>query len=77
MKPESNIDAVEDDDSPDEWDQRIIDTGCYQENLNLQLCHADKGDWRECLKEMEEFRKCWDNNKNNQRTSTVNMEECD
>lgn len=59
------------DDEPDEWDKRIINTGCYEENLALQLCHADKGDWRQCLGEMEAFRKCWDSNKNNQRTATV------
>lgn len=60
------------DDEPDEWDQRILKTGCYEENLALQLCHADRGDWRKCLGEMEAFRKCWDLNKNNDRTKTVN-----
>lgn len=59
------------DDEPDEWDKRILNTGCYEENLALQLCHADKGDWRKCLGEMAAFRKCWDQNKNNARTSTV------
>lgn len=64
-----------DDDAPDEWDQRIMDTGCHEENLKLQLCHADTGDWRKCLKEMLEFKTCWDKNKNNERTHTVNNEE--
>lgn len=59
------------DDEPDEWDQRILKTGCYEENLALQLCHADEGDWRKCLGEMETFRKCWDQHKNNERTLTV------
>lgn len=63
--------VLEDDDAPDEWDQRILNTGCYEENLALQLCHADKGDWRQCLAEMETFRKCWQKNQNNERTKTV------
>lgn len=59
---------------PDDWDKRIINTGCYEENITLQLCHADKGDWRKCLAEMAAFRKCWDANKNNERTLTVENE---
>lgn len=43
---------MSDDDAPDDWDQRIIDTGCAKENLALQLCHADKGDWRQCIQEV-------------------------
>lgn len=62
---------IDDDDEPDEWDKRIMKTGCHEENLALQLCHADTGDWRKCLKEMQAFRECWDRNKNNERTSTV------
>lgn len=78
MKPSYNTSTIspeDDDDAPDEWDQRIINTGCHEENLKLQLCHADTGDWRLCLKEMQAFKKCWDENKNNERTSTVNNEE--
>lgn len=66
----NNMNPTEDD-SPDEWDQRIIDTGCDKENLRLQLCHADTGDWRKCSKELEEFRMCWQKNNNNRRTRTV------
>lgn len=61
----------EEDDEPDEWDQRIINTGCHKENLKLQLCHADTGDWRQCTKELQAFKECWDKNKNNERTLTV------
>ncbi|KAM9923973.1 hypothetical protein OXX59_004854 [Metschnikowia pulcherrima] len=73
MKPTANNPpSTQDyDDSPDEWDQRILNTGCYEENLALQLCHADEGDWRKCLGQMAAFRKCWDANKNNERTHTV------
>ncbi|CAK7895434.1 cytochrome oxidase assembly factor 4 [[Candida] anglica] len=72
MKPTNPVKPVEDDDEPDEWDQRILNTGCHEENLKLQLCHADSGDWRKCLNEMKAFKECWDANKNNERTSTVN-----
>lgn len=51
-------DIVEDDD-PDQWDKRLVDSGCYMENLVLQLCHAESNDWRDCLLEMKLFRKCW------------------
>lgn len=73
MQPDPKVATPQDDDEePDEWDQRIISTGCDKENLKLQLCHADSGDWRKCSKELEEFRKCWAEHGNNNRTSTVN-----
>ena len=59
------------DDEPDEWDVRISKTGCFAENEALQLCHADTGDWRKCIKEMQAFRECWAKHANDQRTSTV------
>lgn len=79
MQPDNSVsnprDEELDDDEPDEWDQRIIKTGCHEENLKLQLCHADTGDWRQCTQEMEAFRKCWEVNNNNVRTRTVNMDQ--
>lgn len=59
------------DDDPDDWDVRIIETGCAEENEALQLCHADTGDWRKCLPLMKAFRECWARHNNDQRTSTV------
>lgn len=56
----------------DQWDKRINNTGCYVENLALQLCHADTNDWRECLGEMQAFKECWQQNGNNDRVNTVN-----
>lgn len=67
-QPYSNM--SEDYDEPDEWDKRIIKTGCADENLALTLCHADHKDWRACLKEMEAFKKCWASHNNNQRVHT-------
>lgn len=55
----------------DPWDSRIRETGCFQENEDLQICRYDTGDWRKCLKEMKAFRDCWEKNKNTQRVSTV------
>lgn len=66
---------MDEDDQPDEWDQRIMDTGCHEENLKLQLCHADTGDWRKCTEEMKAFQRCWAANKNNERTKTVDNED--
>lgn len=62
------------DDQPDEWDKRIISTGCAEENLRLQLCHYDTNDWRQCTKEMEAFRRCWAEHNNNERTHTVDAD---
>ncbi|KAK9378708.1 uncharacterized protein V2V93DRAFT_375623 [Kockiozyma suomiensis] len=61
--------SKEDEDSPDEWDQRIADTGCAAENTRLTDCYADNGrDWRKCVKEMQDLKKCWDLKKNDERT---------
>ncbi|CUS23091.1 LAQU0S08e01926g1_1 [Lachancea quebecensis] len=58
-------------DDEDAWDKRINDTGCYVENMALQLCHADTNDWRKCLGEMALFRQCWEQKGNRERVSTV------
>lgn len=55
----------------DPWNKRISETGCFQENEDLQICRYDKGDWRKCLKEMKAFRDCWEKHKNAQRVSTI------
>ncbi|QOU18130.1 hypothetical protein BRETT_005190 [Brettanomyces bruxellensis] len=65
---DNDDDDDDDDDEPDEWDQRIEKTGCAKENLALQLCHYDTGDWRKCIDEMNAFRKCWSEHQNNERT---------
>lgn len=54
---EGNSDDNEeiDDDEPDEWDKRIIKTGCSEENFNLQICYADNKDWRKCTKEVSVY----------------------
>lgn len=65
---------IRDDQDPDDWDKRITDTGCYVENMALQLCHAETGDWRQCFKEMEAFRKCWETNGNRERVQTIDRE---
>lgn len=66
----TNINDV-DDDEPDEWDRRIINTGCYDENFKLHMCYADTKDWRLCTKEMEEFKNCWKQHGNDERTHTT------
>ncbi|SCV99828.1 LAFE_0B03400g1_1 [Lachancea fermentati] len=55
----------------DDWDTRIDKTGCYVENMALQLCHADTNDWRQCLNEMALFKKCWESKGNRERVGTV------
>lgn len=61
-------------DERDDWDKRITDTGCYVENLALQLCHAETNDWRQCFPEMAQFRSCWEKNGNRDRVQTVDRE---
>lgn len=65
---------VQEDEDPDAWDTRISKTGCYVENLALQLCHAETGDWRQCFNEMTLFRECWEQNGNRERVSTVDVD---
>ncbi|KAF8535828.1 hypothetical protein BDD12DRAFT_912547, partial [Trichophaea hybrida] len=43
---------VEDEDEPDDWDKRIIDTGCSAENEKLRFCFVDRKDWRLCKTEV-------------------------
>ncbi|CAK7213562.1 hypothetical protein SCUCBS95973_001838 [Sporothrix curviconia] len=75
-KDESNAAAAaaEDDDEPDEWDKRIFSTGCADENAKLTDCYFEKRDWRACKDEMERFRECWKAHRNDERTSTKDVE---
>lgn len=68
---------LESEDTVDEWEERIIKTGCAEENERLQICHYDKQDWRQCLPEMEAFRKCWAIHGNRERVHTVDNDEKD
>ncbi|KAJ2220325.1 hypothetical protein H4R99_002284 [Coemansia sp. RSA 1722] len=52
----------QDGDEDDAWDQRIKTTGCFKENEALLICHADTGDWRKCLAEMNAFKRCMKRN---------------
>ncbi|KAJ2273577.1 hypothetical protein J3F81_002593 [Coemansia sp. RSA 371] len=52
-----------DDDEDDEWDKRIRRTGCFKENEELLICHADTNDWRKCLRELTAFKQCMQANK--------------
>ncbi|TID14784.1 hypothetical protein CANINC_004455 [Pichia inconspicua] len=69
--------VAESEDTVDEWEERIIKTGCAEENERLQICHYDKQDWRQCLPEMEAFRKCWAIHGNRERVHTVDNDEKD
>ncbi|KAJ1812514.1 hypothetical protein LPJ56_005481 [Coemansia sp. RSA 2599] len=55
-------DDGDDDDDEDAWDKRIKTTGCFKENEALLICHADTGDWRKCLAEMNAFKQCMKRN---------------
>ncbi|CCH61757.1 hypothetical protein TBLA_0F02150 [Henningerozyma blattae CBS 6284] len=59
----------------DNWDTRIDDTGCYIENLALQLCHAETNDWRKCMLEMQAFRRCWEIKGNRDRVPTIDRDD--
>ncbi|KAF9915567.1 hypothetical protein BX616_005855 [Lobosporangium transversale] len=48
----------------DEYEKRIKRTGCSTENEALQLCYAEKHDWRACKDAMNAFRECWKRNGN-------------
>ncbi|KAI5295180.1 hypothetical protein KEM52_002132 [Ascosphaera acerosa] len=48
---EEEEEEEEEDDQPDEWDQRIMDTGCQAEQLRMNDCYYDSRDWRKCTEE--------------------------
>ncbi|KAJ2024193.1 hypothetical protein GGI03_007503, partial [Coemansia sp. RSA 2337] len=52
-------------DEDDAWDKRIRKTGCFAENEQLLVCHADTNDWRQCARELAAFKKCMELNKQN------------
>ncbi|PSR78557.1 hypothetical protein BD289DRAFT_485958 [Coniella lustricola] len=62
--------AQVDDDEPDEWDKRILKTGCADENMRMTDCYYEKKDWRKCKDEMEAFTRCWKAHGNDERTSS-------
>ena len=43
----------------DPWITRIKKSGCFTEHEQLQDCYFEKKDWRECRKEMDAFRACF------------------
>lgn len=59
-----NKEDEEEEEEEDEYEKRIERTGCYAENEALQLCYAEKHDWRACKDAMEAFRDCWKRNGN-------------
>ncbi|KAI0998569.1 hypothetical protein K3495_g9626 [Podosphaera aphanis] len=67
-KSENDSKAKVEDDEPDDWEQRILDTGCAVENTKMNDCYYDKKDWRACKQELELFRKCWMKHRNDKRT---------
>ncbi|KAL6865642.1 hypothetical protein ACO1O0_001737 [Amphichorda felina] len=62
--------VVEEDDEPDEWDKRIFSTGCADENAKMTDCYFEKKDWRACAEEMEQFKRCWKQHGNDERTGS-------
>ncbi|KAI8050825.1 hypothetical protein BDF22DRAFT_693600 [Syncephalis plumigaleata] len=58
-KKQAKVVVEDDDEEEDPWDQRIRNTGCYEENTKLHHCYAKHRDWRACKDEMEAFRQCY------------------
>ncbi|KAI1295845.1 hypothetical protein EDD11_007703 [Mortierella claussenii] len=54
----------EEEEEEDEYEKRIERTGCSAENEALQLCYAEKHDWRACQDAMNAFKDCWKRNGN-------------
>ncbi|KAF9137872.1 hypothetical protein BG015_002584 [Linnemannia schmuckeri] len=63
-KSSGNKEEKEEEEEEDEYEKRIERTGCAVENEALQLCYAEKHDWRACKDAMEAFRECWKRNGN-------------
>ncbi|KAG0064876.1 hypothetical protein BGZ90_002016, partial [Linnemannia elongata] len=61
---EEEKEEEEEEEEEDEYEKRIERTGCAVENEALQLCYAEKHDWRACKDAMQAFRDCWKRNGN-------------
>ncbi|RUS15712.1 hypothetical protein BC937DRAFT_92089 [Endogone sp. FLAS-F59071] len=59
QQPSAAAPTADNSDDPDEYNDRIRRTGCFEENEALQLCYYDRKDWRACSAEMQRFRECW------------------
>ncbi len=53
----------------DEWEERIERSSCSKFHYSLQECYSEHGDWRLCQREMEQFKKCMDEQNKLKRTS--------
>ena len=54
-------------DDKDLYEELIDKSGCAKFHYALQDCYFEHKDWRQCRKEMEDFKKCTDQqNKRNQ-----------
>ena len=47
------------DDEIDEFDARIIKTGCFKEHEAMFECHYTTKDFRKCAQELLAFKKCF------------------
>lgn len=54
----TNSNSTDDNDDEDHVTSAIRKTGCFQFHEKLQECYIEKKDWRDCAKEMQEFRRC-------------------
>ena len=58
-KESSNEKPVEEDEEEEDPYYTILEkSGCAKYHYALQDCYSEKRDWRECKKEMDEFKKC-------------------
>ncbi|KAF9206108.1 hypothetical protein BGZ49_002986 [Haplosporangium sp. Z 27] len=64
QESKTNEQDGENEEEEDEYEKRIARTGCSAENEALQMCYAEKHDWRACKDAMTAFRDCWKRNGN-------------
>ncbi|KAL4228447.1 Cytochrome oxidase assembly factor 4 [Mactra antiquata] len=55
-----------DDDEEDPVDKMIKKTGCSELSYAVQECFVETRDWRQCQKQIGEFKKCIDDFKKSQ-----------
>ncbi|EYB82057.1 hypothetical protein Y032_0368g73 [Ancylostoma ceylanicum] len=52
-----------DSDEEDRVEAIIRGTGCWDQHIAVVDCKGDKGDWRECQKEVQLFKECMQKNR--------------
>jgi len=56
--------TTDEEDLEDPVERMLKKTGCLEKHYSVQECIAETKDWRQCQKQVADFRACIENSKN-------------